>query len=76
MTECTRVDSLLPLHQFPLTCNLDHTCTKVTCCVDSIVINSTFEVVMNVNPCTKMLHLWIENLKAQIPFKDIKWGKP
>lgn len=73
--ECTNVDSLLPLKSYPLTCNLDHTCTKVSCCVDSPVVNSTFEVLMEVDPCNRMLYLEIENLKTQIPFKDIKWGK-
>ena len=76
ITECTRVDSLPSLHQSPLTCNLDHTCTKVTCCIDSPLINSTFEVMVNVDPCNRMLHLGIENLKAHIPFKDINWGNP
>lgn len=73
--DCTNVDSFLPLELYPLTCHLDNTCTKVSCCVDSPVINSTFEVVMDVDPCNRMLYLEIENLKTQIPFKEIKWGK-
>lgn len=73
--DCTNVDSFLPLELYPLTCHLDNTCTKVSCCVDSPVINSTFEVVMDVDPCNRMLYLEIENLKIRIPFNEIKWGK-
>lgn len=73
--DCTKVNSLLPLDLYPLTCNLDHTCTKVSCCVDSPVVDSAFEVVMDIDPCNRMLYIEIENLRTQIPFKDIKWGK-
>ncbi|XP_062581277.1 uncharacterized protein LOC134243073, partial [Saccostrea cucullata] len=70
---CTLLNNTMSLNSHPLTCNLDNSCTRVTCCVDSPVINSTFEVFMDIDPCTRMLFLRIENLKAQIPFKDIKW---
>lgn len=66
---------MLPLTSYPLTCSLDSTCNKVSCCVDSGFTNSTFEVVFDLNHCTRMLSLEIEDLKVQIPFSEIQWGK-
>jgi hypothetical protein len=73
-TDCRDVNRLMALNLYPLTCNLDNTCTGVTCCIDSLVINSTFEVMMKIDPCNRVLLMKIENLKAEIPFKDVKWG--
>lgn len=62
------------LTSYPLTCEFDRNCNKVTCCVESELTNSTFEATMDINPCTKTLHLAVENLEAKIPFSEIAWG--
>lgn len=73
--DCAAVPDMLTITPYPLTCNLDNTCNKVSCCVDSVFTNSTFEVVFDLNQCTRMLTLEIENLKVLIPYSEIQWGR-
>lgn len=75
LVDCAAVPDMLTLTSDPLTCNLDNTCNKVSCCVDSVFTNSTFEVVFDLNQCTRMLTLEIENLKVLIPYSEIQWGR-
>lgn len=75
LVDCAAVPDMLTLTFDPLTCNLDNTCNKVSCCVDSVFTNSTFEVVFDLNQCTRMLTLEIENLKVLIPYSEIQWGR-
>lgn len=72
--DCAAVTSLSTLTSDPLNCYLDSNCNKVSCCVDSRFSSRTFEAVMDINPCTRMLTLEIEGLKAVVPWSEIKWG--
>lgn len=74
VADCAAVPDMLTLTSNPLTCNLDNTCNRVSCCINSAFTNSTFEVVFDLNRCTRMLTIGIENLKAQIPYSEIQWG--
>lgn len=62
------------LSSFPLFCELDTNCNKVTCCVEAELTNSTFQVNMDIDPCTRTLSLGVGNLQAIIPFTDLSWG--
>lgn len=74
-SECAAVNSSLPsLVSYPVTCNLDITCNKLLCCVQSSLTNSTFRVSFQMDPCNRTLHLSVENLHGHIPFSEFTWG--
>lgn len=75
IVDCAAVTGLSPLTSDPLNCHLDSNCNKVSCCVDSTFTSRTFEAVMDIDPCTRTLTLEIEDLKAVIPWSEIKWSE-
>lgn len=75
IVDCATVTTLSSLTSDPVNCHLDSTCNKVSCCVTSAFTSRTFETMMDIDPCTRMLTLEIEGLKAVIPWTEIRWGK-
>ncbi|XP_052806223.1 uncharacterized protein LOC128235441 [Mya arenaria] len=55
-------------------CQLLSHCTGVRCCMTSTQTGLNFEILMDVDPCTQMLTMQIENYKKEIPLHELQYG--
>lgn len=58
-----------------LSCDLQHSCTAVDCCVDAYLLETSFNVIFNLDPCSKMMKIGIEMLQFDIPLEDYNFGE-
>ncbi|XP_060596420.1 uncharacterized protein LOC132750448 [Ruditapes philippinarum] len=59
-----------------MTCNLGESCSSVDCCIDVYLLERSFNVQFNLDPCTNMLEVSIEKLTFDVPLSDITYGTP
>ncbi|CAG2244639.1 unnamed protein product [Mytilus edulis] len=55
-------------------CNLGQSCTSVNCCVKDNLLRKTFNVWVDLDPCTYKLKFGIEKLSHEIDLFGYKWG--
>ncbi|XP_071123204.1 uncharacterized protein [Mytilus edulis] len=55
-------------------CNLGQSCTSVNCCVKDNILRKTFNVWVDLDPCTYKLKFGIEKLSHEIDLFGYKWG--
>ncbi|XP_053400990.1 uncharacterized protein LOC123541000 [Mercenaria mercenaria] len=66
---CSLGVNVSPLQNI-LTCALQESCSAVDCCIDVYLLEKSFNVKFNLNPCTNMLEIGIERLTFDLPLED------
>ncbi|XP_063408925.1 uncharacterized protein LOC134692405 [Mytilus trossulus] len=57
-----------------VSCNLDSTCNKISCCVDIENLDRTMEISLSIDHCNSRLTLQLERLSIDVSLVDYKWG--
>ncbi|XP_052083606.1 uncharacterized protein LOC127720906 [Mytilus californianus] len=71
--DCPITTTLPNLHP-GMTCVLLSSCTTVDCCFDVNIINHSFNVKLQLDPCNKNLVVGIEDFAIAISLYDFEWG--
>lgn len=58
-----------------MTCTLLSSCTKVDCCVDVDIIDHSFNVILQLDPCEEELIVGIDNFVFMISLYNYEFGK-
>ena len=57
-----------------MSCQLSSSCTQVSCCMNVSSIGRSFEMKLNIDPCTYSLTVGIENFDNKELLFDFDWG--
>jgi hypothetical protein len=72
-TDCSLGVNISPLENI-LSCNLQESCSAVDCCVDIYLLERSFNVKFNLDPCSSTLELSIERLHFDVSLDDYVSG--
>ncbi|CAG2253142.1 unnamed protein product [Mytilus edulis] len=68
-----RVSLVLPLPD-NIVCSLSETCTSVDCCMDVELLNKSFHIYLDIDPCYHRLTVGIEQMQFNRSLQDYSWG--
>ncbi|XP_063408926.1 uncharacterized protein LOC134692406 [Mytilus trossulus] len=68
------ITTTLPNLNPGMTCVLLSSCTTVDCCLDVDIINHSFNVKLQLDPCNENLKVSIEDFAIAISLYDFEWG--
>ncbi|XP_076086926.1 uncharacterized protein LOC143057501 [Mytilus galloprovincialis] len=68
-----KVSLVLPLPD-NIVCSLSETCTSVDCCMDVELLNKSFHIYLDIDPCYHRLTVGIEQMQFNRSLQDYSWG--
>ncbi|XP_071145134.1 uncharacterized protein [Mytilus edulis] len=68
-----KVGSILPLPD-NIVCSLSDTCTSVDCCMNVELLDKSFHIYLDIDPCYHRLTVGIEQMQFNRSLQDYSWG--
>lgn len=65
----------LPSLSPSVACHLLESCVGLMCCVENEILQRTFKIYFELDPCNSKLSLGIEKAFFNTSLTDFKWGK-
>ena len=65
----------VPALQSVASCNLIRSCTGVNCCIEVYLLEETFNVKLDIDPCEEVVVINIERLPIRMSLNEFETGK-